>query len=311
MVAAQCGRSVPGCHLMTASTPWRRLVASERPGIMALLDEVPLLRTLVAGFLHRDVGRGDTLLADGAIVAAPAAGPLGAIAYRSAAGLVIPVGRALGPADAAACLTALAATGPLVLLGAAEHVGPLIAAASESHSVAFDLTQQVMEREGLLGAPLAATTSLQVRLAQPADLERVVALVADHQREELGLELDRSLSGGLARRLRERIERRWCVLGYLGDEPVTHVAASVCSPAGAQLEAVYTVPTARGYGYAATALATLGSELAGQGAPRLTLVVAPGNEAACRLYTRLGLTIRGHVRFVRLVPRGAGLGRTG
>ncbi|MBT9560362.1 MAG: GNAT family N-acetyltransferase [Myxococcales bacterium] len=280
---------------------------------MTLLGEAPLLRALVAGFLHRDAGRGEALLADGAIVGTPEVGPLHAIAYRSSAGLVIPVAVAqrLDPADADACLTALAPTGPLVLLGAEDHVGSLVTAAYVSHTVAFDLVQQVMERDGALQANATASSPLHLRLAHPADLEHVVRLVADHQHEELGLEVDRSLSGGLARRLRDRIARRWCVLGFLGGEPVTHVAASVCSPEGAQLEAIYTVPSARGHGYAATALQSLTGELAEQGARRFSLVVAPGNEAACRLYTRLGLTIRGRVRFVRLVPRGAGPTRTG
>jgi ribosomal protein S18 acetylase RimI-like enzyme len=308
MVAADCGRSVLGCHPVSELIDLVSLQLMDVPKITSFLDEVPLLRTLLMGFLTRDVGSGGALLSEGAVFGTPATGPLDAIVYRSRAGLTIPVLRAqhLEPEPAAAMWAALSPTGPLVVLGAEGHIAPLIAAARPTHEVAFDLVQHVMERDGVPVTAMGAGASpLQLRLAAPADLKDVVSLVADHQREEVGLDLDRSLSGGLARRLRDRIDRRWCVLGFLAGQPVVHVAASVCSREGAQLEAIYTVPTVRGQGYAAQALARLGDELAGQGAQRVSLVVSTGNEAASRLYTRLGLTIRGCVRFVRLVPRGA------
>jgi hypothetical protein len=134
--------------------------------------------------------------------------------------------------------------------------------------------------------PEAGGTGL--RLAEPADLERLVPACAAAHRLELGVDpLARDAEGFRWRTLAQIDEgRSWL---WVEDGVILFKAeASAWTPSAVQLAQVWTDPEARGRGHAARALADL-CRLLLETTPTVTLFVRAENAPAIALYERVGM----------------------
>lgn len=147
--------------------------------------------------------------------------------------------------------------------------------------------------------------SAALHLAKPDDLDRLLAMVAAFHAEE-GLKSS------------DELRRR-------GLEPlldgIPHGAAYLIGPARAPMgyvivtfgwsvehggmdgfiDEIYLRPAVRGRGIATEVLINLPRALAGAGMTALHLVVAQGNEAANRVYTRAGFALRAEYQLMTRV----------
>ena len=134
--------------------------------------------------------------------------------------------------------------------------------------------------------PVAGGTGL--RAATAADLELLVPACAAAHEVELGVDPLRRDPDGFRWRTRSQIEdgRSW--VWEEGGVIRFKAEASAWTPAAVQLQQVWTDPAARGRGYAAAALRDL-LRLLLERVPRVCLFVRAENEAAIRLYDRVGM----------------------
>ncbi len=134
--------------------------------------------------------------------------------------------------------------------------------------------------------PEAGGTGL--RAATSHDLELLVPACAAAHEVELGVDPLRRDPDGFRWRTRSQIEdgRSWL---WEEDGVIRFKAeASAWTPAAVQLQQVWTDPAARGRGYAAAALRDL-IRLLLRRVPRVCLFVRAENDAAIRLYDRVGM----------------------
>jgi ribosomal protein S18 acetylase RimI-like enzyme len=141
--------------------------------------------------------------------------------------------------------------------------------------------------------PAAGGTAL--RPATLDDLELLLPACAAAHQEEIGIDPLARDADGFRWRTRAQIEqgRSWI---WREDETILFKAeASAWTPAAVQLQQVWVDREVRGRGHAAAALSDLIALLLGH-TPRVCLFVRPENEAAIRLYDRVGMRRAGSYR---------------
>jgi uncharacterized protein len=127
-----------------------------------------------------------------------------------------------------------------------------------------------------------------LRRATPQDLDRLLPACAAAHREELGYDPLARDERGFRWRTRTQIEegRSWV---WLEDGVIRFKAeASAWTPSAVQLQQVWVDPDARRKGYAGRALRDL-CRLLLERTPTVCLFVRSENEAAIRLYERVGM----------------------
>lgn len=234
--------------------------------VLAFCAEDPVERVFLEEMARRGTGRFTAIVRDGRIAALCHAGTN-----------VVPSGTGCGAfADVAAT------SGALMLLGEERAVSELWAAAAR---------RLPPPREDRPGQPVYALEEPPepgdsgLRAAVLSDLEALLPRVAAAHEEELGTTIpDREL------RLRTRAQieegRSWV---WLEDGAVLFKAeASAWTPQAVQLSQVWTDPRVRGRGYAQRALRDLIRILLAE-VPCVTLFVRTDNDAAIRLYDRVGM----------------------
>jgi predicted GNAT family acetyltransferase len=134
-----------------------------------------------------------------------------------------------------------------------------------------------------------------LRAAALRDYELLLPACAAAHREEIGLDPLERDPEGFRWRTRAQIEegRSWL---WVEDGTILFKAeASAWTPQAVQLQQVWTDPPARGRGFAQRGLRDLIRLLLGR-VPVVTLFVRPENDAAIRLYDRVGMHRRGSYR---------------
>lgn len=145
-----------------------------------------------------------------------------------------------------------------------------------------------------------AARSVELRPAQVGDLDPIWRADRAMIEEELGLFPFANDPEGHRRGCERRIlEQRSWVIGGVGGPLSFKVDQSAVSPMVVQLAGVYTVPERRRQGLAFGALGEM-CHLLTREAERVALFVDAHNEAARRLYRRLGFCEVGRVRSVWL-----------
>ncbi len=144
--------------------------------------------------------------------------------------------------------------------------------------------------------PSGVCTPGATRRARPEDLDDLVVAARESLREEQRPDPYVSNAAGF---------RRW-VAGRSGHARVVEAEgrvvfvgyADVQRPDGWLIQGVYTWPEARRRGYATQGVAALCREAFETGADHVQLAVVDGNEAATRLYERLGFKVFGRLRTI-------------
>ncbi len=134
--------------------------------------------------------------------------------------------------------------------------------------------------------PPAGHTAL--RAARVDDLELLLPVCAAAHREELGIDPLERDPDGFRWRTRAQIDEGRSWLWEERGAILFKAEASAWTPRAVQLQQVWTDPSARGRGYASRALADL-LRLLLRRAPAVCLFVRAENEAAIRLYERVGM----------------------
>jgi uncharacterized protein len=187
-----------------------------------------------------------------------------------------------------------AARGTRMIIGRERSVDELWAAA-----------QPVMPkpREDRPGQPVYAledppeTGSTDLREATPDDLDLLLPACAATHYEELGVDPLERDAAGFRRRTLVQIEegRSWL---WADDGTILFKAeASAWTPTAVQLQQVWVDPQARQQGHGARGLADL-CRLLLEATPTVCLFVRPENEAAIRLYEKIGMRRVGSYRSV-------------
>jgi len=158
-------------------------------------------------------------------------------------------------------------------------------------------------REDRPGQPVYAleeppeTGSTGLREATPDDLDLLLPACAAIHHEELGVDPLRRDAAGFRRRTIVQIEegRSWL---WAEDGTILFKAeASAWTPKAVQLQQVWVDPQARQQGHGARGLADL-CRLLLEETPTVCLFVRPENEAAIRLYEKIGMRQVGSYRSV-------------
>jgi RimJ/RimL family protein N-acetyltransferase len=268
----------------------RPLRERDREAALAYLDRSPLLNLVLADLVLR-IGEPS--------VGAPAPEVLGAWRGRELAGLA-----GLAPSvvfDAAAEREVLEAFFPyLARIGSGlvksteEVVGPLQAwLASEGRRVLLDRIEIGFALESDEARLALPGPGQHVRSAAPADLDALVEAARQSLIEENRPDPTDSDAIGFRRWVRGRVRRAVVVeqdakLAFVG-------YADVQCPRGWLLQGVFTWPEYRRRGLAAAGVSELCRRAFANGSTHVQLAVIEGNEAAERLYERLGFR-----RFARL-----------
>lgn len=135
-------------------------------------------------------------------------------------------------------------------------------------------------------APEPGGTAL--RPAGLDDLDLLVPACAAAHAEEIGIDPLERDADGFRWRTRSQIEQGRSWIWRDGDTVLFKAEASAWTPAAVQLQQVWVDREARGHGHAAAALADLIGLLL-ERTPTVCLFVRPENEAAIRLYDRVGM----------------------
>ena len=131
-------------------------------------------------------------------------------------------------------------------------------------------------------------TAVHVRRAHASEVALVLENSAQMIEGELGYD-PRTQSGDFEWNVRRMIERGWWWIGFSGKNAVFFCHLGPYGEATAQLQGVWTVPNRRQSTLATQALALVCRELLRE-FPTLSLYVNDFNEAAIRLYLRVGFT---------------------
>jgi hypothetical protein len=142
--------------------------------------------------------------------------------------------------------------------------------------------------------------SVELRPAQPVDLEALMEADLAMVEEELGMNPFSADLEGYRRGCERRLEewRSW-VVGPLGGPLLFKLEQSSVSPEVVQIAGVYTRPDVRGCGIARQAIGEMCHILL-RDVPRVSLHVNASNAPAVHLYRRLGFRELGRVRSVWL-----------
>jgi uncharacterized protein len=238
--------------------------------ILAYCAEDPIERVFLEDVARRGFARFRAVEEDGALVA---------LCYFGAN--VVPSGRGC---DVFAGETA--ARGTRMIIGNEQAVSDLWAAA-----------KQVMAtpREDRPGQPVyridesPAPGSSGLREATIDDIDLLLPACAATHHEELGVDPLERDAAGFRRRTVTQIEegRSWLWVAENG-AILFKAEASAWTPQAVQLQQVWVDPSVRRQGYGARGLADL-CRLLLERTPTVTLFVRPENEAAIRLYDRVGM----------------------
>ncbi len=250
---------------------------------MTLLRSAVAENIFLLSVLHRAGLRYDVLTHDGVFYGTPTAGPLKAIVYVTAGGLCVPFSREQWH------MRALAArlrgkVSPRLLVGPRDCADAFWEALHVPMQPRINRPHRLYT---LVEGQLLVEGHRDVRPAGPLDLEQSVDFAARMQAEELGVD-PRAVD---ARRFRRRIfrlisEELFFILPVDSVHGFQASASSFCVE-GTQVEAVYTPRHLRGHGYATMGLAGM-CRLLLMRFPLVTLHVNEQNEAAVKLYERLG-----------------------
>lgn len=246
-----------------------RLVDPSLDQVLAFCAEDPVERVFLEDVARRGLGRFEGLAEDGSLVA---------LCHLGAN--LVPSGRGCGAFAATA-----ARSGARMLIGEAGAVGELWEAARGGLPP---------PREDRPGQPVYVITEppepggTGLRAARRSDLELLVPACAAAHEEELGVDPLARDPQGFRRRTQAQIDegRSW-----LWEEDGTILfksESSAWTPSAVQLSQVWTDPEARGRGNAARGLRDLVRLLLGR-TPAVCLFVRAENQAAIRLYERVGM----------------------
>ena len=266
-----------------------RLQPGDRARLMELLITDTEVNIFLLSVLDRAGIRADTLSPDGTFYGMPDNGPLRAAVYITSGGLVVPF--ALDPRDVESIGIELRGDVRPRLL-----VGPRLATDAFWRGIQLGYAPRLFREHRLYSlrpGQLTVEPDPEVREAMARDVEVACDFAAAMQAEELGID-PRTVD---SRKFRSRISQlirddRFFVLP-VGEIFGFQASASAHCVRGTQVEAVYTPPRLRGHGYATRGLAGMCALLLKQH-PLITLHVNEENQAAVKLYERIG--------FVRAAP---------
>lgn len=140
---------------------------------------------------------------------------------------------------------------------------------------------------GPVPRPGAPPDDFSLRPAFPADLEWLLEAHAGMCVEDLGQDQVRRHPDSYRRYFRDLIRKRSVFVGECAGEPIFKAETPLESENARLVEGVYTIPEARGRGYAGWAVAWL-SRLAVEDGRQACLYVHRRNGVARRLYRRIG-----------------------
>jgi GNAT superfamily N-acetyltransferase len=170
---------------------------------------------------------------------------------------------------------------------AAEVVGPLWKRLHErGRRALLDRMEQAYVVEAGAAGLVAPPPHVRVRPAEPGDLEELVVAARASLREEGRPDPFDGDPPGFRRWVRGRLPRAR-VVEHAG-RVVSVGYADVRREQGWLLQGVYTRPDARRQGFATVGVSDLCRTAFAEGAKHVQLAVVEGNEAAERLYARLG-----------------------
>lgn len=141
------------------------------------------------------------------------------------------------------------------------------------------------------GAVRGTDASVRVRLARSGDIAIVARNSAQMILGELGYD-PRKVHGDFTAGVAQMIDRDGCWVGESRAELCFFCNVGPATPQTAQLQGIWTPEHLRGQGLATAALANICEALLGD-VPTLSLYVNDFNDAALRLYERVGFTIVG------------------
>lgn len=261
-----------------------RLSRDRRAHLHTLLRTNPAANIFLLSALERDpslpAGHPG---AQGVFWGDSAAGPLRAVIYATAGGLVVPFGT-----DSSTCHRLAGILKAIVQVRLL--VGPRELADAVWEGLAPDFEPRLRRDHRLYAmrrGQLKVTADPEVRRALPRDLEHCHDNAAAMQTEELGLD-PRTLDGS---RFRRRIARLigdgllWVL--PMGDHIAWQASAGAHCAEGTQIEAVFSPPRMRRRGFATRGLAGMCDDLL-QRFELLTLHVHEDNLDAVRLYEKVG-----------------------
>jgi uncharacterized protein len=246
-----------------------KLVQPSLEQIVEFCGREPVERVFLEDVARRGVGR---------FVAVADGGPLRALCHLGVN--VVPAGD-----DCSAFADDVIRSRALMVIGAEPAVGELWDA------IAAKMPKPREDRPGqpvfaIDAPPPLARTGL--RAATRRDLDRLLPACAAAHEEELGTDPLLRDADGFRWRTRVQIDegRSWV---WLEDDVILFKAeASAWTPSAVQLQQVWVDPDARGRGYATRGLRDL-CRLLLKRVPVVCLFVRPENDAAIRLYERVGM----------------------
>lgn len=271
----------------------RRLLPGDERALVAFLSARPADNALMLGQIARGALAEETIAGtllgwfeDGRLTAAACVGSN-----------LVPSHELSG--DATAAFARFARESPWVIrvvVGPDEPVARLLAALDLSDEACAlvrpgQVLLQVDRRTLDRGA-----RSVELRPAQPSELDLLMSIDLAMAREELGIDPFSSDIVGFRKGWERRIlEWRAWVTGPIGGPIDFKVDQAAVSDHGVQLAGVYTAPSQRRRGLAHRAIGEM-CHLLLREVPRVSLYVNPDNTAALRLYRSLGFYEVGRVR---------------
>ncbi|RMF71143.1 MAG: GNAT family N-acetyltransferase [Acidobacteria bacterium] len=257
-----------------------------RPAIAAIVRDEPVRAVHVAARLGRVTpARGPAVFA----VVAPDDRPLGAIsAVRGFAWVLVPEVRE-DPDVHFALATFIATRGAEndVVVGQEDEVAGVLEGLELQGVTAREVrAQQMMASTGATEPPVPRA-ALEMRLARPTDLTWLLDAHAGMCREDLGVDQVARNRSGYAAYFRDLIAGGRVHVGEADAGPVFKAEVALRSPDAWLVEGVYTVPEARGLGFARHGMAHIAARARRDG--RLTcLYVHRENERAIAVYRSVG-----------------------
>lgn len=217
-------------------------------------------------------------------VALRAGGAIDAVAFVGGYGaLVVPA--AGSPAAAEALGRFLRATGTVVRRAVGERAAvDALWAGAQGGAARLFRAQRLYK---LTADDLGPQVLPELRLANEQDLDALVAASAAMQKEDLGEDPLASDPDGFARRVLWRVRAGRTYLVRRGGKVVFKVDIGTLCRHGAQIEGVWTDPAERGKGVATLGVGQICRTLLAR-LPRITLHVNEANQAAVRVYEKVG-----------------------
>ncbi|MFN2569937.1 MAG: GNAT family N-acetyltransferase [Candidatus Dormibacteria bacterium] len=136
-------------------------------------------------------------------------------------------------------------------------------------------------------------TRVPVRRGTRADLDALTLAAAAMHREEMGVDPLLVDAAGWRARMTSLIDRGWSYVWMEGGEVIFKVELSAWTPEAVQLQGVYTAHGRRHQGVGTAGMASVCADIFRE-VPLCSLYVNAYNEAALRLYSRLGFEPAGN-----------------